>query len=399
MALKGTLKDFGIADILQLIGQQQKTGTLHLKSKDETVDISFHEGNIVLAESVTRSKKDLIGSMLVQAELINESQLDFALDTQKRTLQRLGDVLQTMGTITAEKFKHMVQLQTTETLYRLFSWKTGKYEFEQGAVEIDPLIQPLRAETVLMEGFRMVDEWPVVKKRITSFEMTFEKLKPLPGSAAASSPSSSAPEPDAFDAALDAAVSESKRESSAKSDPTVGEYERAVYEFVKPGRTVRKLVDLSCVGEFETCKALSTLVAHEYLKPVGPSGRSTGIGESPWIERATGFLGRAVATLLVLAAVAFVGTRVDLSEMRLGRTSATTYTDPAYQRVISRQQVTRISKALDLYLLEQGELPKELDALVDSGLLARDDLRYPWQDRYYYRRTAKESFVLLPPLR
>ena len=33
MALKGTLKDFGIADILQLIGQQQKTGVLVLTQR------------------------------------------------------------------------------------------------------------------------------------------------------------------------------------------------------------------------------------------------------------------------------------------------------------------------------------------------------------------------------
>ncbi|MBX7115679.1 MAG: DUF4388 domain-containing protein [Myxococcaceae bacterium] len=391
MALKGTLKDFGIADILQLIGQQQKTGKLHLKSKEETVDISFKDGNIVLAESLSRAKKDLIGSMLVQAELITDTQLDLALDTQKRTLQRLGDVLVSMGTLTADKFKHMVQLQTTETLYRLFTWKSGNYQFEQGEVEIDPLIQPLRAESVLMEGFRMVDEWPVVKKRITSFDMTFEKGKPLPLPQVPT---------DAFDAALDQAVSESKRDSSSKADNSaISENERTVYELAKAGRPVRKLVDLSCLGEFETCKSLCTLVNLEYLKPVIPAGKWVGIGESPWVERLTGFLGRAVAILLVLASVVFVGTRVDVTEMRLGRTSATTYTDPAYQRVISRQQVTRISKALDVYRLERGELPEKLDSLVESGLLARDDLRYPWQDRYYYRRTTSEAFVLLPPLR
>ena len=39
MALKGTLKDFGIADILQLIGQQQKTGTLHLQGRDQEVHV------------------------------------------------------------------------------------------------------------------------------------------------------------------------------------------------------------------------------------------------------------------------------------------------------------------------------------------------------------------------
>ena len=62
MALAGTLKDFGIADILQLIAQQQKTGVLHLRSKDE-VKVGFVDGAIVSAESVSKKKRDLFGHM------------------------------------------------------------------------------------------------------------------------------------------------------------------------------------------------------------------------------------------------------------------------------------------------------------------------------------------------
>ena len=50
MALTGTLKDFGIADILQLIGQQQKTGVLYLKSKEQEVQVFFRDGAIVRAD-------------------------------------------------------------------------------------------------------------------------------------------------------------------------------------------------------------------------------------------------------------------------------------------------------------------------------------------------------------
>src|SRR5438067_586608 len=204
MALKGTLRDFGIADILQLIGQQQKTGTLHLKAKEQEVHIGFKDGNIVKAESSTRNKKDLIGNMLARAELITDQQLQFALENQKRTLKRLGDVLVATGVITADRFKAFVQLQMTETLYKLFSWKAGTYEFEQVEVDYDhEAITPLRAESVLMEGFRMVDEWPLIKKKITSYAMTFEKLKDLPLSSL---------QADGFDAALDDAFAEKKTE-------------------------------------------------------------------------------------------------------------------------------------------------------------------------------------------
>src|SRR5512133_2232107 len=111
MALKGTLKDFGIADILQLIGQQQKTGILVLRAKEQEVRIELKDGNIVRAESSTRHKKDLIGAMLVRAEIITETQLETALDVQRRTLKRLGDVLVSMKMIAPERFREMIQLQ------------------------------------------------------------------------------------------------------------------------------------------------------------------------------------------------------------------------------------------------------------------------------------------------
>jgi hypothetical protein len=394
MALKGTLKDFGIADILQLIGQQTKTGTLHLKQKDQEVHIAFKDGNIVRAESATRNKKDLIGSMLVRAELITDAQLEFALDIQKRTLKRLGDVLTTQGTVTAEKFRQMVQLQTTETLYKLFHWKNGSYEFEQGDVEPDPVLQPLRAESVLMEGFRMVDEWPVVKKKITSYGMTFQKIKELP------------PAPlqqDAFDDALDDAfAAEEKKVSKGGEFQSVGEIERRVYGLAAPGRTVRKLIDLSMAGEFETCKALCNLVNLEYMRAVGGSDKGDALAqgsESTLLERAQGVVGRVVVTMMVFLGLVFLSTQIEFAAIRQGKGSATTYTDPAAQRFISRQQLSRISAALDLFKLEKGDWPAGLTDLVEAGLLSRDDLSYPWRDDYYYRRTEGGAYVLLPPLR
>ena len=390
MALKGTLKDFGIADILQLIGQQGKTGMLHLKAKDQEVHIHFKEGNIVRAESSTRNKKDLIGTMLTRAQLIDEGQLQMALDTQKRTLQRLGDVLVSLNAISAEKFKQMVTLQTTETLFKLFTWKSGSYGFEQTDVEADPAFVPLRAESVLMEGFRMVDEWPVVKRKITSYEMTFERLKELPPAP---------PTANEFDAALDDAF-EDKKEVRGGEFQSVGDMERKVYGLATPTRTVRELIDLSCLGEFDTCKALCNLVNLEYLKTVAVQGKSMELDrQDTFLEKSFAVLGRVAVGLMVVGAVFFIATRADFGALKLGGAAAMAYTDPAAQRFISRQQLSRIESAIALYRLEKGDLPEKLDALVEAGLLKGDDLRYPWRDGYFYRRTEAGTFVLLPPLR
>jgi len=401
MALAGTLKDFGIADILQLIGQQQKTGILHLTTKEQEVSIGFQDGNIVKAESSTRNKKDLIGEMLVRAEIITPSQLETALDAQRRSLKRLGDVLVSLKMITPDRFRQMVQLQATETLYKLFTWKSGKYEFEQGPADVDQDsgISPIRAESVLMEGFRMVDEWPVIKRVINRYDLTFEKTRELPTAAGGK---------DAFDAALDSAFGDAapaprgddEEPSGVREFKSIGESERKVYALATPGRDLRKLVDLACLGEFETCKALLNLVNNDYLRAVPPAGRALEIGPSRGaLEQVMGAAGRVVVTMLVLGVLLFVLSRVDLDQLSVASSPSQSYADPAAQRFIARTQMSRIQAAIQVYELEKGEAPARLDALVDAGLLGREDLRYPWRDAYYYRRVAPREFILLPPLR
>jgi hypothetical protein len=392
MALKGTLKDFGIADILQLIGQQQKTGTLHLRSKTEQVQVGFKDGSIVKAESATRKRRDLIGGMLVRAELISEEQLERALETQRRTLKRLGDILVAENVITRERFTQVVRLQTTETLYRLFAWKSGTYEFVGDQVEFDPeMSASLRAESVLMEGFRMVDEWPVIKRTIASYELTFERLKQLPPAP---------PEEDVVDDAFDDAFAEPKKSERGGEFKSIGAHERRVFEFIRPGRDVRTLIDVALIGEFETCKALLNLVNLGYLKAnaAATSGNEVGFGRADLADRVLGPAGRLVATAAVLAALAFVVSRANLEA--IGPTgSSTSFADTAAQRVIAKAQLARIESALGVYRLETGALPDGLDRLVEAGLLDANDLRYPWRDRYFYRTDAQGGFVLLPPLR
>lgn len=396
MALTGTLKDFGIADILQLIGQQQKTGVLYLKSKDQEVQVYFRDGNIVRAESITRKKKDLIGNMLVRAEVITEQQLESALETQKRTLKRLGDVLTASGAITAQKLKQMMQLQVTETLYGLFSWKAGTYEFKQEDVQADgDSITPLRAESVLMEGFRMVDEWPHIRKKLPHDAMTFERLKELP----APNPKNKKKEEDDFDAAFDDAFSEEKKDENKGEFKSIGSSERKVYELIAPGRDVRKLVDLSGLGEFETCKALVNLLNLEYVRAHQLSGRAASASGVNLLVRVGGVVARAVVTVIVLAALGFVGSRLRPDTWDLGDESASSFADPAAQRLLARAQQARIEAALEVFRLEKGGLPERLEALVEVGLLQREDLRYPWRDDYYYRRTSDRQFILLSPLR
>jgi len=114
MALKGTLKDFSLADIFQLIGIQKKTGVLTLKSEKEVVTVSFVEGSVVSADALHRRLEDRLGTVLVKSGRITETQLQEALRIQKNTLKRMGSILVENRFIDAVTLREALQVQISQ---------------------------------------------------------------------------------------------------------------------------------------------------------------------------------------------------------------------------------------------------------------------------------------------
>jgi hypothetical protein len=388
MALSGTLKDFGIADILQLIGHQTKTGSLLLKNEHDEVEVSFFEGNVVFASEKARETQDFLGAMLRRADLITEEQLGQALLQQQRSLKRLGDILIELKFISRVALSQMTRLQTTETLYKLFRWKSGTYEFTQREIDAGKgSFDPIRAESILLEGFRRVDEWPAVRKRIPWDEATFERIQDL----------------DVSDLPPlgDGGLAPDPGEGEGEDKPSVRH--KLIYRLAEPGRTVRKIADVARLGEFETLKAMNQLVDWEYLR-ILPPAKGTAAAVRSLADGGRALAASGLFARLMVAAVFFVATlllaRVAAPAFASARAEARARRG-ATARLLARDQLLRLEGALELYKIEHGEYPKDLRALIDEGVLAGRELNYPFHDPYYYRRTgqgAQQGFVLLPPL-
>ncbi len=376
MALTGTLKDFGIAEILQLIGQQSKSGVLHLEARGEEIHVVMWNGSVVSAEHAGRKARDKLGSLLVRAGLISPEQLEQALAVQHRTLRRLGDILVELGMVTKEQLREMTALQTTQTLYKLFHWKSGTYAFEPREVAFDrETVSPLRCESVLMEGYRIIDEWPIVRRKITSAAMTFERLKEL--------------EPPAAGA---------ERRTRDGESAALGRNEWRVYALVQPGVTVERIADRSRLGEFEASKALFNLLNLGVLRAIPPAHRSpaaeVGAYARGWRERLRRGAAGVAATVVIAVALAAL---VLLVTGGAGPGAARPLDDDRARRFVSRYQVERLRAALEVYRVETGAYPAGLAALVEAGLARPRDLRYPWSQAYAYRRQG-DGYLLAPPL-
>ena len=168
MALEGSLKDFGLADILQLIYFQRKTGVLALDGKTDKVKLLFVDGNIVGAESKRRNEDNRLGKILVKRGVIKDEDLKAVLEEQRRTGIRLGTVLIQRELVDKEKIREILNSQITETVVQLFGWQQGTYEFAaQGVPQDKELPFSLDTQHLLMEGLRILDELSIIKDRIT----------------------------------------------------------------------------------------------------------------------------------------------------------------------------------------------------------------------------------------
>lgn len=391
MALKGTIKDFGVADIFQLISQQLKTGVLVLRNQMEEVKVTFLDGTLVGASHSVRSSEQLLGSLLVRAEVVTQKQLDEVLQEQQRTLQKVGDVLIDQRMATPADIKEFTRLQMTETVYGLFEWTDGTYEFE--TEEVDPRtleVEPMRAETVVMNGIRMTDEWPSIREKIPSYSWLVEPMRALPARSNASS--------DEFDLS-----SLSEFDGGGDERSSVGDYERRVFELIAPGRTVQKIIDLSRLGEFEACAALSELMSEGFIRVVKPPEVVSDAARARlgWRERARrtiSVLGRVVVSVGIVVVAALLLSQVSPMLGQGGLQPGARYVPAPVDERIAEAQLRVLRRAVEVYRYQTGAYPQQLEDLVDARLIRPTDVRFPFHEPYFYAPRGA-SFVLLRPFR
>src|SRR5215210_6895099 len=101
MAIKGSLKEASLPDVLQLLTMGKKTGCLAVTHRSNFGYIYFDKGRICFASIVNR--RDRLGDILVKSGLISPEQLDYAIGLQsKQRDKRLGDLLVSQDIISRE---------------------------------------------------------------------------------------------------------------------------------------------------------------------------------------------------------------------------------------------------------------------------------------------------------
>ncbi len=383
MALEGKIKDFGMSDILQLIGMQKKSGVLTLVSPEDTVSISFETGMVVGAETYHRPQDDALARTLLEAELLEQAALNRALALQKETGRKLGHILVGEGFVESSDLASIIQLQAQETVYSIFDWREGTYRFEQIPVTYDrENMRPLSCEMILMEAMRIMDEWPFVRKAVPSMDMVLRQTDPRRTLKVLSG--------DEMERAIDDAMHESHKPSTGgldgalQKDFPLSAVEERVYRLVDGRRTVEQLILAGRVGRFETCKALYSLLSAGLVEETGQcrTGLAKGSHAQPPRDRnlLRNLLAYAMMFLSVLGVATALGVRGG-SALSHVTGDVLGWLEPL-RAVQAGQEMNRIQFACRVFYLEEQQYPTAPEELVRKNLLKPQHLKDPWGRPY-----------------
>ena len=129
MAIKGSLREASLPDVLQLLALGQKTGCLSIADRSNFGYIYFDRGRICYASIVNR--RDRLGDILVKHALITQEQLEAAVGSQvKQREKKLGEILVAQEAISQANLERYMRMQIEESVYYLFTWTQGTFNFE-----------------------------------------------------------------------------------------------------------------------------------------------------------------------------------------------------------------------------------------------------------------------------
>jgi DNA-binding response OmpR family regulator len=236
-ALAGSVRIIPIGAVLQLLQVEAKSGVLLVTDGSTEVTVSLRDGLIDLVQARGAVTEFRLGRYFVERGLVTEEDIDRLLREsqpperpEERTARKLlGNLLLDAGRVTPEQLRDALARQSSELVYDVLRWPRGRFEFR--ADPLPPLAQSaelgLPVASVVMEGFRRVDEWRLVESGLGSFESVLQK------------------DP--------AAVEAIDVDRLAKA-------EQRLLDMVDGERTVREIIQQSHMSSFDACKILFQLL-------------------------------------------------------------------------------------------------------------------------------------------
>jgi hypothetical protein len=339
MALQGSLEDFSLAEILQLIAIQKKSGVLRLTSPEASGVIFFEKGVIVSLADRREKKSDPLLDYFAATNKLSKEQVEQITTIRGQSKKEVTEIIITGGYLTSKQLAEAIEMHAREMLPALLSWQKGIYNFSGDDKTVAKLYfkVPMRTEALLMEGMRRIDESARIKQ-LYSPAAVLRRREP----------------PDELELAAE---------------------EKWILGLVDGKRPIQEILSKSRLGEFETYEILSEFVqagAAEVAEwssdaYVGPGEETAGPVRK---TRALVQFLTIGATLLVIIGASFVIRWTVRTLHDLPFVPSATATIRAHA---GHEENVRF--AAEVYRISHNSYPDGLAQLVEDGLVEEEDVR------------------------
>ena len=337
MALSGSLREFALSEVLQLLASQRKTGSLRLTRGTETTVLYLLEGRIAAVRDRGLSTDDPLARFLRRIHRLSDEQMRGIASIHAESGRDLVDLLLNGRYIEREELSMLYERMVLDVLHDVLGWDDGVYSFSNVTPPESVLPVSLSSESMLMEAVRRTDEMRRYQAKLgdPSLVLGMREL----------------PDPDA----------------------PLSEEEKELFGLVDGRRTLGETVAESPLTDYEAYEALFRLVeagwievsgrrAPEETAPVEAVPARRALDASSW-QTDLVFAGMAALLLVVVQVTAW---RTAPAPPPVA--AATAAADDPYAAMALRD----VRFALDIQRTKDGRYPESLDVLVDAGWLRAD---------------------------
>lgn len=265
LVMWGDMSALPIGAILQMLQVERLTGVLEIRRPSSPerepsrpdikpsdwrptpggseITITWRNGLVDLVQSRGAGDEFRLGRFLIEEGLLAPNEIDDLLRRRDSEAPPrpsrppasgpsagvprpvLGDVLVASGRVTETQLKEALSRQASELIYEVLRWKTGRFELrhQPPSPQAERARLGLPASSVIMEGFRRVDEWRVVEVTLGSFESVLQR------------------DPMAI---------------QGLGPDRLSRPERVVLDTIDGERTVREVINASHLSSFDACRIL-----------------------------------------------------------------------------------------------------------------------------------------------
>lgn len=164
--LQGSLQEFGLVEILQMMEMESMSGAIHLKQANERTGIVYFKDGKMAGCSELDAGALTLGDVFQQLGMATAAQIEAAFQRQIQDAfgKRIGERLIEMRVLTENQLREALRTKALWIIRDIGLWKEGNYEF--ATIPDSKNILPYGEEAlgldvmrVTMEMVRYSDEW------------------------------------------------------------------------------------------------------------------------------------------------------------------------------------------------------------------------------------------------